>query len=115
MATKKMQMEIEKTLKKVQEGIEEFSVTWDKMQEAPEVLCFTVRPDAITVSLLGMLQFWLSVPASRTSSGGLISWIHGSLQRAGKGCARYRRLCFLRSGPSISLPHLRVMGPPIPV
>lgn len=37
-ATKKMQLEIEKALKKVQEGIEEFQVTWDKMQEAHEVL-----------------------------------------------------------------------------
>jgi len=41
-ATKKMQLEIEKALKKVQEGIEEFQVTWDKMQEATEVQHCTV-------------------------------------------------------------------------
>eukprot|EP00897_Mesotaenium_endlicherianum_P008779 jgi/Mesen1/792/ME000110S_11065 len=33
-ATRKMQTEIERTLKKVQEGIEEFQALWEKMEEA---------------------------------------------------------------------------------
>ena len=36
-ATRKVQLEIERTLKKVQEGIEEFTETWEKMEDTSDV------------------------------------------------------------------------------
>lgn len=36
-ATRRMQMDVEKLMKKVQSSLEEFQATWDKMDETTDV------------------------------------------------------------------------------
>ena len=37
-ATRKLQIEVERTLKKVQQALDDFRATWEKMDDASEVL-----------------------------------------------------------------------------